>query len=142
MALRASASETPRLDPEQLALLEEAFDAAVADGDSALDAAMLRAMFVRLGLEPSAADVRLVMAELADPRTGESPPCRPTCPRQSARQLGGATPGSASAAGAVPAGPSLHPSPCPAPAVPYALPAPARADPPWPAPPACAPSQA
>ena len=62
-------ADAPRLDPEQLALLEEQFQAKDGDGDGALTAAELRELLLGLGLQPSAQDMGAIMAELA-PRTG------------------------------------------------------------------------
>ena len=58
------------VDPEQLRLLEEGFDLADGDGDEAIDGAGLKMLLQGLGLEPTAADVNMILAELAEPQTG------------------------------------------------------------------------
>lgn len=58
------------VDPEQLRLLEEGFDAADGDGDEAIDGAGLKVLLQGLGLEPTAADVNMILAELAEPQSG------------------------------------------------------------------------
>lgn len=57
------------VDPQQLRLLEDAFDAA-ADDDEAIDAHGLRSMLQSLGVEPNSDDIQMIRAELADPGTG------------------------------------------------------------------------
>jgi hypothetical protein len=66
----AAAPAAPAPDPEQLRLLERAFAEADADGDGALRAGELAALLRGLGLEPTDADVGLVLGELAEPRSG------------------------------------------------------------------------
>ncbi|KAL4536815.1 hypothetical protein Ndes2526A_g06320 [Nannochloris sp. 'desiccata'] len=58
------------VDPEQLRLLEEGFDAADDDGDEAIDGAGLKVLLRGIGLEPTAADINMIIAELAEPRSG------------------------------------------------------------------------
>ena len=70
-AAAGAADAHVQLDPEQLQLLEQAFDEADTDGDGALDAGQLRQLLEGLGLEPAGRDVAAIMAELAAPRTGE-----------------------------------------------------------------------
>jgi ABC-type multidrug transport system ATPase subunit len=58
------------VDPEQLRLLEEGFDAADDDGDEAIDGAGLKVLLRGIGLEPTAADVNMILAELAERSSG------------------------------------------------------------------------
>lgn len=58
------------VDPEQLRLLESEFDEADTDGDGSIDAAGLRSLLQGLGLEPTSADVNIIVSELALPGTG------------------------------------------------------------------------
>jgi len=61
---------TEAVDPEQLRLLEEGFDAADDDGDEAIDGAGLKVLLRGIGLEPTAADINMIIAELAEARSG------------------------------------------------------------------------
>lgn len=58
------------VDPEQLRILEQAFDAADSDGDGTITASELKPMLVTLGVEPTAADIQAIVSELAEPSTG------------------------------------------------------------------------
>jgi ABC-type multidrug transport system ATPase subunit len=58
------------VDPQQLRLLEDAFDHADADEDGAIDAAGLRSLLQSLGVEPTSADVQMICTELAEQRSG------------------------------------------------------------------------
>lgn len=60
----------PRIDPEQLRLLDQAFDSVDADEDGSINKAELQSLLVGLGVEPTQQDVEMIMAELADPRLG------------------------------------------------------------------------
>ncbi|PRW59962.1 white-brown complex 30 [Chlorella sorokiniana] len=64
------ASRQRGVDPEQVALLEDQFDAQDEDGDGALDAVGLQRLLEGLGLEPTNRSVAALVQELAVPRTG------------------------------------------------------------------------
>lgn len=69
-------ANAPRLDPQQLQLLEQAFDAADFDGDGAISGNELRELLRGLGLQPTQRDVQTIMRELAAPRAGGWAPAR------------------------------------------------------------------
>lgn len=58
------------VDPEQLRVLEEQFDAVDIDRDGGINALELRDMLLGLGVEPTTNDIEMISAELADPKTG------------------------------------------------------------------------
>lgn len=58
------------VDPEQLRLLEQGFDQVDGDGDSAINGGELQTMLVKLGVEPTSADVQMIVTELADAQSG------------------------------------------------------------------------
>lgn len=71
-AARAAASlpGPEAVDPQQLRMLEDAFDEADSDEDESIDRVGLRSMLQSLGVEPSKADIEVILAELAEPTTG------------------------------------------------------------------------
>lgn len=55
-----------RIDPEQLRLLESAFEACDEDGEGTIDSSQMKNLLLSLGVEPTDLDVEMIMADLAD----------------------------------------------------------------------------